>query len=43
MSASVNQPLYPGLWLQNAASLAMSALLARLDLTMGARPFFWVD
>jgi hypothetical protein len=29
--------------LQDAASLAMSALLARLDLSQGARPFFWVD
>jgi len=31
------------LWLQDAASLAMDALLARLDLEHGARPFFWVD
>lgn len=31
------------LWLQNAARLALGALLARLDLEQGARPFFWVD
>ncbi len=30
-------------WLQNATSLAMDALLARLDLEQGARPYFWVD
>ncbi|MFN8444854.1 MAG: hypothetical protein U0175_28975 [Caldilineaceae bacterium] len=30
-------------WLQNAASLAMSSLLARLDLSLGARPYFWID
>ena len=33
----------PDLWLQNAASLAISALLARLDLEQGGRPLFWVD
>src|SRR4029450_13811073 len=33
----------PDQWLQSAASLAMSALLARLDLSQGGRPFFWVD
>ncbi len=33
----------PDRWLENAASLAMSALLARLDLERGARPFFWVN
>lgn len=33
----------PDQWLQNAASLAMSALVARLDLAMNARPFFWID
>ncbi len=30
-------------WLQHATSLAMDALLARLDLERGARPYFWVD
>jgi len=35
--------LRPEHWLQNAASLAMSALLARIDLTQGARPYFWID
>ncbi|RIK36441.1 MAG: hypothetical protein DCC55_27315 [Chloroflexi bacterium] len=34
---------HPDHWLQNAASLAMSALLARLDLAHDARPFFWID
>jgi hypothetical protein len=33
----------PDHWLQNAASLAMSALLSRLDLEMDARPYFWID
>jgi hypothetical protein len=31
------------LLVQNAAGLAMSALLARLDPDRGARPFFWID
>jgi hypothetical protein len=30
-------------WLEQSASLAMSALLARLDMAHHARPFFWVD
>ena len=30
-------------WLTDAASRAMDALLARLDLDRGARPYFWVD
>ena len=30
-------------WLQNAASLALSCLVARLDLGLGARPYFWID
>src|SRR5262245_58130845 len=34
---------HPDHWLQNAASLAMSALLARLDHAREARPFFWID
>lgn len=39
----MEQPQRPDLWLQSAASLAMSALLARLDLEAGARPYFWID
>lgn len=31
------------MWLQDAARLARHALLARIDLEMGGRPFFWVD
>ncbi len=34
---------HPTYWLQNAASLAMSALLARIDLNQAARPYFWID
>lgn len=34
---------HPSHWLQNAASLAMSALLARVDLQQGGRPYFWID
>ncbi len=30
-------------WLTDAASRAMDAILARLDLERGARPYFWVD
>lgn len=30
-------------WLQHSASMAMDAVLARLDLERGARPYFWVD
>jgi hypothetical protein len=33
----------PDRWLQHAANLAMSALLARLDTEARCRPFFWVD
>jgi hypothetical protein len=39
----VNSSNRPDQWLQNAASLAMSTLLARLDMDMHARPFFWID
>ncbi len=43
MTASYTQGYRPDQWLQQATDLAMSALLARLDLDMGARPYFWVD
>lgn len=33
----------PDRWLENAADLAMSALLARLDAERGTRPLFWVE
>jgi hypothetical protein len=33
----------PDEWLQNSARSALSALLARLDLDRGGRPFFWVN
>ncbi len=33
----------PDYWLQRSASLAMSALLARVDMAQHTRPFFWVD
>ncbi|MDI7275158.1 MAG: hypothetical protein QME94_04185 [Anaerolineae bacterium] len=39
----MEQAKRPDHWLQNAADLAMSALLARLDLERGGRPLFWVD
>lgn len=38
-----NRSLRPDQWLQNAASLAMSSLLARIDLNREARPYFWID
>lgn len=43
MTASRTHAYRPDQWLQQAADLATSALLARLDLDMGARPYFWVD
>lgn len=30
-------------WLNRAVDLAMSALLARIDMARGGRPYFWVD
>ncbi|MCX6049773.1 MAG: hypothetical protein NT075_32130 [Chloroflexi bacterium] len=38
-----NHAQQPTHWLQNAASLAMSALLARIDQNLQARPYFWID
>ena len=40
---SLAQSNRPDQWLQNAAANAMSALLARLDPELDARPFFWID
>jgi len=40
---SLTQSNRPDQWLQNAAANAMSALLARLDPALDARPFFWID
>jgi hypothetical protein len=39
----ISTSFHPTHWLQNAASLAMSALLARIDLNQAARPYFWID
>jgi len=30
-------------WLSDSASMAMDAMLARLDMERGARPYFWID
>lgn len=39
----MKQARRPDRWLQNAADLAMSSLLARIDLEQGGRPLFWID